>query len=132
MAAFHNSRVGGWLLAFLVGSCTLLPAGCVRRVHDYTFSVTGYVTADDGSPLEDVQVVLQVDAPVYEGITPLKTQRIVTNNGGFIFMYLTGNLSTKYTVTVSKDGYETQTVSGSSPPAGHHTVRLKRASSETR
>lgn len=132
MSAFDNFRAESWPLALLVGICTLLPAGCLRRVHDYTFAVTGCVTADDGSPLEDMQVVLQVDAPVYEGITAVKTQRIVTNNGGFIFMYLTGNPSTKYTVTVSKDGYETQTVSGSSPPAGHHTVRLKKASSGTR
>jgi len=94
----------------------------------YVFSS---VSAEDGSPLEDVQVVLQVDAPLYGGITAVKTQQIVTNNGGFIFMYLTGNPSTKYAVTVSKDGYETETVSGS-PPAGHHTVRLKKASSETR
>ena len=116
------------LLTLVTLGCALLTAACVRRVHDYTFDVTGFVTAEDGSPLEGVEVILQVDSPVYAGVTALKTQRLLTNNNGtFIFMYLTGNVSTKYSLTIRKEGFESQTVSGSSPPVAHHAIRLKKA-----
>jgi hypothetical protein len=106
----------------------LFAAACVRRVHDYTFSVTGFVTADDGQPLQGAEVTLELDAPVYEGIAALKSKRLLTNtNGSFVFMYLTGNATTRYRLTIRKEGFESQTLSGSSPPAEHHTVRLKNA-----
>ena len=114
------------LLVPIAFATSLLNAACVRRVHDYTFAVTGYVTTDDGSALQDVEVVLQVEDPVYAGVTAIKTERILSKDGGFVFMYLTGSAITKYTVTVSKDGFESQTVAGSSPPAGHHTIRLRK------
>jgi Carboxypeptidase regulatory-like domain len=105
-----------------------MTVACVRHVHDYTFDVTGFVTAEDGSPWEGVEVILQVDSSVYAGVTALKSQRLLTNNNGtFIFMYLTGNVSTKYSLTIRKEGFEPQTVSGSSPPATHHAIRLKKA-----
>jgi hypothetical protein len=108
--------------------CSLLSAGCVHRVHDYVFSVTGYVTAEDGSPLHDVDVVLNVENPVYSGLDAVKTQRILSHNGGFIFMYLAGNPHTNYIVIVSKDGFEAQTISGKSPPAENYKIQLKRSS----
>jgi hypothetical protein len=74
-----------------------------------------------------VEVLLQVDTLVYAGVKALKTEQIVTDNGGSVFMYLTGMPSTKYTVTIRKDGFETQTVFGTAPPDGHHTIRLKKA-----
>jgi Carboxypeptidase regulatory-like domain len=116
------------LLALIILCCALVMGACVRRVHDYTFAVTGLVTAQDGRPLEDAEVTLLVDAPVYEGVTALKSQRLLTNgNGAFMFMYLTGNASTKYSLTIRKEGFEPQTLSGSSPPAAHHSIRLKKA-----
>ena len=115
-------------LAIIATCFVLFAAACVRRVHDYTFSVTGFVTADDGQPLQGAEVTLELDAPVYEGITALKTKRLLTSaNGSFVFMYLTGNATTKYKLMVRKEGFESQTLSGSSPPAEHHTVRLKKA-----
>jgi hypothetical protein len=116
------------LLTVLSLGCALLTAACVRRVHDYTFDVTGLVTAEDGSSLEGVEVILQVDSPVYAGVRALKSQRLLTNNNGtFIFMYLTGNVSTKYSLTIRKEGFEPQTVSGSRPPPARHAIRQKKA-----
>jgi hypothetical protein len=113
------------VLMLLILGCA---AVCPARVKDYTFDVTGTITGEDGGPLQDVEVVLQVDTPVYEGIKPVNTQRLVTSKGAFIFRCLTHSLSTKYSITVRKDGYEPQTVSGTAPPNGNLTIRLKKAS----
>jgi hypothetical protein len=113
------------LILFIIGCTTFCAA---RRVRDYTFDVTGTVAADDGTPLQDVEVVLQVDTPAYEGVTPATTQQIVTSKGAFIFRCLSHSSSTKYTVTVRKEGFESQTVSGTAPPNGNFTIRLKSAS----
>ena len=101
---------------------------CPARVKDYTFDVTGTVSAEDGTALQDVEVVLQVDKPVYEGVNPVNTQRVVTSKGAFIFRCLSHSRPTKYSVTIRKDGYEPQTVSGTAPPNGNLTIRLKKAS----
>ena len=109
--------------------CALLVAGCAaRRVsHDYMFGVNGVVTTDDGAPVQDAEVTLEVNGRVYEAVTPLKTvMRLTNSTGGFGFMYISGESGVKYTLTVRKEGFEPQTVSGSAPPDGHHTIRLKR------
>lgn len=72
------------LMLLVLGCATVCPA----RVKDYTFDVTGTISADDGTPLQDVEVVLQVDTPIYEGIKPVNTQRVVTSKGAFIFRCL--------------------------------------------
>jgi hypothetical protein len=110
----------------------ILASGCaVRRSHDYIFSVTGIVTAQDGSPLGDAEITLEVSGPVYEAVTPVKTVKHLTDStGGFVFMYISHERGVKYTITVSKDGFEPQTISGSAPPAGNHAIRLKRAGSK--
>ena len=100
------------------------------RERDYTFDVVGTVSAEDGTALQAVEVTLQVDHAIYEGVTPVKQQRIVTSKGAFIFKCLTHSSSTRYSVTVRKDGYEPQTVFGTSPPNGNFTIRLKKASGE--
>jgi hypothetical protein len=115
-------------LTLLALGCALLVAGCAaRRVsHDYVFGVTGVVTAEDGAPVQDAEVTLGVSGPVYEAVTPVKTVMRLTNSiGGFVFMYISGESGVKYTLTVRKEGFEPQTVSGSAPPEGHHTIRLK-------
>jgi outer membrane lipoprotein-sorting protein len=118
------------LLTLLVFGCSLTSAACaVRRVHDYSFDVTGFVTAEDGAPLQNVEVILAVDTPIYEAIKPVKTQQLITNNGAFVFRCLSHDSATKYTVTVRKEGFEPQTVSGNAPPDGHLVFRLKKASS---
>ncbi|MFZ3366735.1 MAG: carboxypeptidase-like regulatory domain-containing protein [Candidatus Sulfotelmatobacter sp.] len=114
------------LMLLVLGCATVCPA----RVKDYTFDVTGTVSADDGAPLQDVEVTLQVGTPVYEGVKPVNTQRVVTSKGAFIFRCLSHSQSTKYSVTVRKDGYEPQTVSGTAPPNGNFTIRLKKANGE--
>lgn len=114
------------LMLLVLGCITVSPA----RVKDYTFDVIGTISADDGTPLQDVEVVLQVDTPIYEGVKPVNTQRVVTSKGAFIFRCLSHSRSTKYTVTVRKDGYEPQTVSGTAPPNGNLTIRLQKASTE--
>lgn len=113
------------LMLLVFGCATVAPA----HVKDYTFDVTGTVSAEDGAALQDVEVVLQVDKPVYEGVNPVNTQRLVTSKGAFVFRCLSHSRPTKYSVTVRKDGYEPQTVSGTAPPNGNFTIRLKKQAS---
>lgn len=117
--------------ALLVLGCSIMTACAVRRVsRDYDLTVMGYVATEDGMPLQNVEVVLQVETPIYNALTPVTSQRVVTdNNGLFALGGLSHNSVTKYTVTVRKDGFEPQTVSGSSPPDAHLVFRLKKASS---
>ena len=86
------------LLALLVLGCTLLVVACaVRRVHDYIFYVTGVVTAEDNAPVQDAEVTLEVNGPVYEAFTPVKTVKQLTNiTGGFVFMYISHKRGVKY------------------------------------
>jgi hypothetical protein len=105
----------------------MVAACAARRVRDYGFDVTGIVAAEDGAVLENVEVILQVDTPIYEAVTPVKSQRLVTSKGVFIFRCLSHDPVTRYTVTVRKEGFEPQTVSGSAPPDGHYTIHLKRS-----
>jgi hypothetical protein len=119
------------LLTLLVLGCALLLVACaVRRVsHDYIFDVTGLVTAEDNAPVQEAEVTLEVNGPVYAAITPVKTVKQLTNiAGGFVFRYISHERSVKYTLTVHKEGFETETVSGSSSPTGNHVIRLKRTS----
>jgi hypothetical protein len=117
-------------LTLLALGCALLAAGCaMRRDRDYRFAVTGVVSAEDGTPINDVEVILNLETPVYEGITPIKTKRLTARDGAFVLMYISGSPSTKYTITIQKQGFEPQTVEGSAPPDGHHVFRLKRISS---
>ena len=110
------------VLMLLVIGCAIL---CSARVKDYTFDVTGTVSGEHGAPLQDVEVILHVATPVYEGVNPVNTQRVVTSKGAFIFRCLSHSRSTKYTVTVRKDGYEPQTVSGTGPPNGNFAIKLR-------
>ncbi len=105
------------------------PIGCPGRSHDYIFDVTGVVTAEDSSPVKDAEVTLEVNGPVYEAVTLVRTVKRSTNgSGGFVFMYISHKPGVKYILTVRKEGFEPETVKGSSPPAGNHVIRLKRAS----
>jgi len=49
------------------------------------------------------------------------------DTGGFVFTYMSHKRGVKYSITLRKEGFEPQTVSGISPPASHHTIHLKRA-----
>jgi hypothetical protein len=97
-----------------------------RRARDYFFDVTGVVTAEDGSPLPHVEVTLQVDAPIYEGVAPVNSKRIVTDKGAFIFKCITHAPSINYTVTARSEGFQAQGLTGSVPPDAHLQFRLKR------
>jgi hypothetical protein len=113
--------IGVWIL---VATCKV--EAC-DRVKDYIFSVTGVVLAEDGTALQDAEVTLDVSNPVYDGVTLVKTARHTTNrSGGFGFMYTSHERGAKYKITIQKKGFETQVVSGSAPPAGEHTIRLKK------
>jgi len=117
-------------MPFLVFLASTIPSGCAARriANDYIFSVTGIVTTGDGAPIKDVEVTLEVNGPVYEAVELVKTvKRLTDSTGGFVFMYITGELGVKYTITVRKEGFDTETVSGTSPPNGNHTIRLKKA-----
>jgi hypothetical protein len=113
----------------LLGSAALALVCDARPSKDYMFEITGVVvSAEDGAPLQDAGVTLEVNGPVYEGVELVKTVKRLTNNtGGFVFTYMSHKRGVKYTITVRKEGFEPQTVSGSAPPAGHHTIHLKRS-----
>ncbi len=96
-------------------------------VRPWLCTFDGRLRVQDRAPLQDVAITLEVNGPVYEAITPVKTVKHLTNGtGGFMFMYISHERGVKYTLTVHKDGFEPQSVSGSSPPAGNHVIRLKR------
>ena len=111
-----------FVLAFAVS-----PFGCQGRSHDYIFDVIGVVNAEDGAPLKNAEVTLEVNGPVYEAVTLVRTVRRTTDDtGGFVFMYISHQRGVKYSLTIRKEGFEPETVSGSSPPTGNHVIRLKR------
>jgi phosphohistidine swiveling domain-containing protein len=100
-------------------------------VHDYIFSITGVVTAEDGTPVQGAEITLEVNGPVYKGVEPIKTVKLMTDNtGGFVFMYISHKRGVKYTITVYKQGFAPVTVSGNSPPTANHVVRLQRTGGE--
>jgi hypothetical protein len=100
-----------------------------KRVHDYIFSITGVVTTEAAVPIQDAEITLDVNGPVYNGMELVKTVKCMTNNaGGFLFTYMSHKRGVKYSITVRKEGFEPQTLSGASPPASQHTIHLKRAS----
>ena len=91
------------------------------------------VSAEDGSPLGDAEITLEVNGPVYEAVEPVKTVgRLTDSTGRFAFTYISHERNVPYAITVTKDGFEPQTVSGSAPPAVDHTIRLKKAESMKR
>ena len=104
--------------------------GCAARriASDYVFGVTGIVTTQDGNPLQGADVTLDVNGPVYQAIDLVKTRHVLTNDtGGFVFGYISHERGVKYTITVRKEGFEPETVSGAAPPDGSHAIRLKKS-----
>jgi hypothetical protein len=136
MKEYHEKvfAVTNKLLTLVVLSSVAMVLVCEARptpVHDYIFSITGMVTTEDGAPLEDAEITLEVNGPVYKGVESIRTVKLTTDNtGGFVFMYISHKRGVKYNVTVHKKGFERVTVSGSSPPAANHVIRLKRTSGE--
>jgi len=120
----HAGTTGTSAIILLV-VLTIITSGCIRS-RDYTFSVTGFVTAEDGTPLAGADVTLEVYGSVYAGIAPVRTEHVQTNQSGiFMFTYISHQRGAKYTLTISQTGYETQTATGAAPPDGEHTIRLK-------
>lgn len=123
-----------WLSTPIFLTLAVLPSGCAaRRSHDYVFNVTGIVTAEAGSPLKNAETMLEVNGPVYEAITLVKVVRRFTDDTGvFVFTYISHERGVKYTLTVSNDGFEPQTVSGIAPPGERHTIVLKRKTANSK
>ncbi|HVH70780.1 MAG TPA: carboxypeptidase-like regulatory domain-containing protein [Candidatus Dormibacteraeota bacterium] len=121
-----NWRVKLLVLCFLIFG--LVSEAGPMPVHDYIFGVTGVVTGEDGQALQGAEITLHLTGPVFKGAELIETAKRVTDDtGGFVFTYLCHKRGVKYTIAVRKEGFEPQVVAGSAPPAGHHTVRLKRA-----
>src|SRR5712692_2857682 len=98
----------GKILTLLALGCALSVVACAARrvrVHDYMFGVTGLVTAEDDTPIVGAEVTLEVNGPVYEAVTLVRTAKGSTNiAGGFVFMYLSHERDVKYSLTVRKEG----------------------------
>lgn len=120
-------------LALLFLGATIFLSGCAaHRLPNYSFSVTGIVATESGSPIEDAEITLELSRPVYEVALPVKTVGRLTNaSGSFAFTYTTHEQGIGYVITVSKDGFETQTVKGSAPPAAYHAILLKKTTSKS-
>ena len=104
---------------------TLLWGARPPPTRDYIFAIDGVVTTEHGEPMQDVEVTLDVDGPVYKGVELIKTVKSTTDaKGGFSFMYMSHKRGVKYKLTVSKEGFQPQTLSGASPPVGHHAIHL--------
>ena len=113
--------------------------GCASlggRSHDYILGITCVVVDDTGRPIEGADVLLQLSRVAYQAITPVSDDRKTTSDsGGVVFMYITHELSTPYTLTARRTGYQEATVSGvaaSGPSGVHHRIALARAPSEGR
>jgi hypothetical protein len=123
------NRVASFLLVLGVAVPSLLV--CEARpapTRDYIFATNGVVTTEDGTPIQGVEITLQVDGPVYKGVELVRIVKSATDDKGeFSFMYTSHKRGVKYRITVSKEGFEPETLSGSSPPASHHAIHLKKA-----
>lgn len=63
------------LLTLLVlGSAVLIVCEArPKQVHDYIFYVTGVVKTEGDAPLQDAEIILEVNGPVYQAVAPVKT-----------------------------------------------------------
>ena len=123
-----NRRVKLLVLCFLVFGLASRARPMPARVHDYVFSISGIVTTEDKTPIKNAEMTLKVDGPVYKATELITVVTSTTDDrGDFAFTYISHKRGVKYTITVRKEGFEPQTVSGSSPPASSHAIRLKKA-----
>ena len=121
-----NTRVS--VVVFLL----LLSVGCAARTRDYRFGITGLVTSEDGTPIENADITLEVFGPVYSGISTVRTQQLHTDGrGGFVVMHISHRSGVKYTLTVQKPGFQTQKIPGNAPPDQHHKIVLKEESRQS-
>ena len=82
----------------------------------------------DSTPLVGADVTLDVNGPVYEVIDPVRSRHVVTNeSGGFIFAYISHQWGVQYAITVRKEGFQPETVSGAAPPNASLTIKLRKA-----
>lgn len=119
------------LLALLILGVQVLASTCQaqfgQRVKDYNFTVSGAVITEDDARIQDADVTLELNVPVYNGVTPLKAIHVKTTaSGAFVFAYLSHQQEVKYTLSVHKTGFESVVINGSCPPPGKHVIRLKR------
>jgi hypothetical protein len=72
-----------------------------------------------------------VNGPVYEAVDLVRTRHVQTDkSGGFVFAYLSHERGVQYSVTACKEGFVPVTVSGASPPAANHKLKLRTAANE--
>ena len=77
---------GKLLTLLILGAAVLATVGVARASHDHMFDVSGVVTTEDGAPLKDAEVTLQVNGPVFEAVMVVRTvKRSTDGTGGFVF-----------------------------------------------
>ena len=95
-------------VAALGPACASIP-----RSNDYGISFTCAVVDEAGMPIAGAEVTLELGSTAYQGVEPTKGEKQVTPAAGFVvFMYITHELSSTYSIAVSKAGYPTVKVLG--------------------
>jgi hypothetical protein len=114
----------------MFGALLLAGIGCAhqgeRTVADYIVAVAGVVKDGDGQPVEGVQVTFEVSNTLYDAITPVRRQALVTDAAGrfMMNMLISHQPSNPYRLRFEKTGFVTQTITGVAPPHQEHAVTL--------
>jgi hypothetical protein len=116
------------VLLLLASAILAFECAATRIAKDYSFDVTGVVASEDGAPVKGARIPLDLSGPVFEGIGLVKTRHVQTDHtGGFAFGYLTDERGAKYAITIPEQGFKPESISGTAPAPGGHTISLKKA-----
>src|ERR1700721_2051959 len=93
------------LLANFLLLALIREAHGAERTQDYDFGVTGIVTSEDGTPIQNAEAVLALNGPVYDGVELIKrVQHKTSDAGGFVFADISHKRGVKYTLSVHQQG----------------------------
>ncbi len=106
-------------------SALLMAVSCAHR--DYAFVAAGKVHERNGNALPDVKVTLKLKKPVFDVVTPVKEESVVTDKDGkFNFWFITDQRLQKYTLHFSKEGYNSFDVKSSEINIDNYFVEMEK------
>jgi hypothetical protein len=107
-------------LALSASACAPLTG----KIQDYPFGVTLHVADELDAPIADARVSLHTQRGSDEGTD----ERLTDESGGCVFMHVSGGSRVPFLLSVDKEGYASQTLSGVASPYAHLKVTLLRDS----